>query len=305
MYAEKLLELARKVPEREKDDFVQNINRCFEYVNTAALVSIEIEMGNGNISEIERFNDKRNRVHDKLCEAINNINNLAKELKLERPFEFELEPMEKNGRFAGYSQDNHHRTSEIASVVIDELQYLGRETYRNLDKIYVLEDAIHQQAMKRDFKTQNYEQLMESMEKYNTAHYQLESILENLKETEAMTINLRDGAGSITVAANDQYSLEIIDTTYHDDIYEMYLEGDMMQDCPKSIIRDIINEHQGFEKGQVVELELETKQEQKFDEFDQHLNDIQKELDKEISDNRITYPSPPERYRKLEDDLER
>lgn len=294
MYAEKLLEMAGKIPEREKEEFVDCINQCFRYVNTAALTSIEIEMGNGNVSEIERQNAKRNDMHNRLCESLNTINKLAEQMHVEKPFPFELEPMTKNGRFAGYSQNNHYRTSEIASVLIDELQYMGRETYRNLDKLSRVEDMVHQQAIQRNFRTQNYEQLMQSMQKYNEQHYQFDKALENLKENEAITLKLRDGSGELVVTTNDEYSISIIESTLHDKGYELYLEDeDMMQDCPKSIVRDIINEHQGFDTGKVVELEIE--QEQTFDDFLKNVSNSMTQENNSEKEKAIEYDNDLER----------
>lgn len=249
MYAEKLMELAGKISEKEmmKEEFTQCINQCFEYVNIAAMTSLQIEMGSGDIYEIERFNDRRNRSHDKLCEALNSINKMSESILKEHMYELELEPMYRNGRFAGYSQNNHHQTSEIASVIIDELQYLGRETYRNMDRMSVIEDRIHQQAMKREFRTQNFNELMNAMDRYNKVHYDIDRELENLKQNEFVKIEFRDGTGTLQIAYNDEYSADIINTDCKDEMLEMYLEDGKGSDIPMSLIRDIIKDHMGYE----------------------------------------------------------
>ena len=253
MYAEKLLEIAHAINlknESLKEDFEKDLNMCFQYTNTAAMSAIEIEMGNGDISEIARLNDKRNYMHNKLCEALADINEIAQSVNQQKPFDFNLEPMKKNGRFAGYSQDNHKITSEISSVIIDELNYLGRETYRSLDKLNKVEEYVYNQAKSHEFKLENYNSLMNSMEKYNAIHYDITELIRGQENMDISHIVLRDGSGELTIQKSDDYSVDVLEAklSLNNELWEYIGLDETANDIPISVIRDVINNHEGYNK---------------------------------------------------------
>lgn len=253
MYAEKLLEIAHAINlknESLKEDFEKDLNMCFQYTNTAAMSAIEIEMGNGDISEIARLNEKRNYMHNKLCEALADINEIAQSVNQQKPFDFNLEPMKKNGRFAGYSQDNHKITSEISSVIIDELNYLGRETYRSLDKLNKVEEYVYNQAKSHEFKLENYNSLMNSMEKYNAIHYDITELIRGQENMDISHIVLRDGSGELTIQKSDDYSVDVLEAklSLNNELWEYIGLDETANDIPISVIRDVINNHEGYNK---------------------------------------------------------
>ena len=253
MYAEKLLEIAHAINSKNeslKEDFEKDLNMCFQYTNTAAMSAIEIEMGNGDISEIARLNEKRNYMHNKLCEALADINEIAQSVNQQKPFDFNLEPMKKNGRFAGYSQDNHKITSEISSVIIDELNYLGRETYRSLDKLNKVEEYVYNQAKSHEFKLENYNCLMNSMEKYNAIHYDITELIRGQENMDISHIVLRDGSGELTIQKSDDYSVDVLEAklSLNNELWEYIGLDETANDIPISVIRDVINNHEGYNK---------------------------------------------------------
>ena len=153
MICEKILELADSLKnENDKMDLLDNINTCMQYLNIQMESSFAITMGDKSISQIEMLNNKRNHAHDKMCEAMHEINFLAKEKGMEKIFDFEIEPMTKQGRFAGYSQDNHYKTAGYCAIMADEMMYLGRETCKTMKEIERLEETITEKVSRKLFK---------------------------------------------------------------------------------------------------------------------------------------------------------
>ena len=148
-----------------------------------------------------------------------------------------------------------------------------------MDRISAIEDRIHQQAMKREFRTHNFNELMNAMERYNNVHYDIDKKLGNLKRNESVRINLRDGAGVLQLAYKDEFSADVIDTDCRDEILDMYLENGKGNDIPMSLIRDIIKVHMGYEVVERCILEEDLS-------FDEYLQQAEEQAKLQDCDNR-------------------
>ena len=268
MYAEKLLELAGKIKSEDlREEFTDCINKCFDYTNTIAMTAFQIEMSDGDVTKIDFYNGKRNNEHDRLCKALNSLNIMAQEKGMEKIFDFELQEMQKNGRFAGYSQDNHYKTAEMASLLINEINYLGRHTYRTLSEIEKMQTELVEQAQRHSMSKLSYEKMVSQMEKYNETHYGIDKILRENPDKEIVIESIKNG-DRIAIVQNDDFSFDVSESyiSENTELSDFLNEDGTGEDIPISMLRDYIEENQGFNVISMHELEQEIEQDS-FEDF--------------------------------------
>lgn len=258
MISEKILQLTEALKrEDSKQDLLDNINTCFQYLNIQMESSVSITMGDKSLSQIEMLNNKRNYAHDKMCEAMSEINFMAKEKGMEKIFDFELEPMQKNGKFVGYSQDNHYKTAGFCAIMADELLYLGRETYKTLKDIERLEENITEKVERKLIEKLSLEHLQLKLQEFEKEHFSLNTIM-SLNDNVALEITFRDKTGSLTINPLDEYSVQVIESNLDKDSALLdYLDSDGTGEIPKYMLKDEISLHDGYNIVAYYELEKE------------------------------------------------
>lgn len=247
MYLEKVLVLMEKLKyEAEKERLTDYLNEMSRHINVATRAILALESGErGDV--IGRFNADTIAAHDKMCEAMDSINNLAKAYGLEKIYEFDLEPVIKNERIIGYSQRNHLVTDDMASITLKEIDNIGKIIIRNKNELNKLKQEQVEEAKRRPLPQLTFEDIKRAANSFSERHFQLDSLLEKHKDGK-IDIALVKNNVYFMVSQSDEYSVNLENISGKIDNLELeyYLDGNNAYDVPKSLIRDIIEENQGF-----------------------------------------------------------
>lgn len=157
MYMEKILKLMEVTKNQEEREYLtKNINQCFQYTNIA-MEAIYSMMDKQDMAVLEHNNAVRNTAHNRMCEALENIDRMAERKGIGKIYEMNLQrEYDRNGRDIGYSMLAHMRSAEMAAVTIEEITFMGRCIERDRKALERLEqDQIERAGRRPAMKSQS------------------------------------------------------------------------------------------------------------------------------------------------------
>ena len=258
MYIEKILKLMETTKNQEEREYLaKNINQCFQYTNIA-MEAIYSMMDKQDMAVLEHNNAVRNTAHNRMCEALENIDRMAERKGIGKIYEMNLQrEYDRNGRDIGYSMLAHMRSAEMAAVTIEEITFMGRCIERDKKALERLEQDQIERAGRRKYEPLNFETLMEKAQEFSNKHFAIDEAIRDNPDKE-IVIELVKYKEPISVLPNDEYSVDIdcSCSSYMQERLNIYLDNDnMAYDVPKSELREIIEDTNGFNLEGIYEIE--------------------------------------------------
>lgn len=260
MYMEKILKLMEMTKNQEEREYLtKNINQCFQYTNIA-MEAIYSMMDKQDMAVLEHNNAVRNTAHNRMCEALENIDRMAERKGIGKIYEMNLQrEYDRNGRDIGYSMLAHMRSAEMAAITIEEITFMGRCIERDKKALERLEQDQIERAGRRKYEPLNFETLMEKAQEFSKKHFAIDEAIRDNPDKE-IVIELVKYKEPISVLPNDEYSIDIdcSCSSYMQERLNIYLDNDnMAYDVPKSELREIIEDTNGFNLEGIYEIERE------------------------------------------------
>lgn len=260
MYMEKILKLMEVTKNQEEREYLtKNINQCFQYTNIA-MEAIYSMMDKQDMAVLEHNNAVRNTAHNRMCEALENIDRMAERKGIGKIYEMNLQrEYDRNGRDIGYSMLAHMRSAEMAAVTIEEITFMGRCIERDRKALERLEQDQIERAGRRKYEALSFETLMGKAQEFSRKHFAIDETLRDNSNKE-IVIELVKEKEQVSVLPNDGYSINIdcSCSPYMQERLNIYLDGDnMAYDVPKSELREIVENTNGFNLEGIYEIERE------------------------------------------------
>lgn len=254
MYSEKISQLIERCQNSpvDLDDIVDNVNLIVKYVNTVITGSLKRQAMQFRLEGedfrilCDELNTSRIQAHDKACEAIVVMNNIAARHGMIKIFDFELEQRTHNTHLQRYTADNHTKVAIFAGELINELYEQGQMIFKNQETVLDQVTDLGKQALIKN--SEDLQERADACVEKNTLDLNKLFIEQNNSE---IFIKLRDGSNELQIEPNIyKGNIYDVNVTTKEPVpeFDIYPQRDNTYfDVPAHLLKDIIDKHGGFE----------------------------------------------------------